>query len=74
MGPSGSGKTTLLNVLARRSTKAKSIEGSILVNGRPLTKSEFRQASCLVNQEEVFIGGLSVYETLSFPSRLARYG
>ncbi|OBT55673.1 hypothetical protein VE04_06922 [Pseudogymnoascus sp. 24MN13] len=74
MGPSGSGKTTLLNVLARRSTKAKSIEGSILVNGRQLTKSEFRQASCLVNQEEVFIGGLSVYETLSFPSRLARYG
>jgi ABC-type multidrug transport system ATPase subunit len=71
MGPSGSGKTTLLNVLARRPAKARSIEGTILINGRYLSHSDFRQVSSFVEQQEAFIGGLTVFETLSFSSRLA---
>ncbi|KAK7417017.1 hypothetical protein QQZ08_011775 [Neonectria magnoliae] len=71
MGPSGCGKTTLLNVLARRPTNAGNAESEVLVNGSRLSRSEFREISCFVEQEDALIGSLTVRETLEFSSRLA---
>lgn len=71
MGPSGCGKTTLLNVLAGRPTNASGVEGSVLVNGVKPSRSEFRQISCFVEQEDALIGSLTVRETLLFTSRLS---
>ncbi|KAK1674484.1 P-loop containing nucleoside triphosphate hydrolase protein [Colletotrichum godetiae] len=71
MGPSGCGKTTLLNVLAGRPTNASSVSGSVLVNGVKPSRSQFRQMSCFVEQEDALIGSLTVRETLSFTSRLS---
>ncbi|KAL3953725.1 hypothetical protein ACCO45_011681 [Purpureocillium lilacinum] len=71
MGPSGCGKTTLLNVLAGRPTNASKVESDILVNGKHVSKSDFRQISCFVEQEDALIGSLTVRETLDFSSRLS---
>ncbi|KPM46008.1 hypothetical protein AK830_g531 [Neonectria ditissima] len=71
MGPSGCGKTTLLNVLARRPTNASNVDSEVFVNGSRLSRSEFRQISCFVEQEDALIGSLTVRETLEFSSRLA---
>ncbi|KAL0931003.1 ABC transporter [Colletotrichum truncatum] len=71
MGPSGCGKTTLLNVLAGRPTNASNVEGSVLVNGVRASRSDFRQISCFVEQEDALIGSLTVRETLLFTSRLS---
>ncbi|KXH27118.1 ABC transporter [Colletotrichum nymphaeae SA-01] len=71
MGPSGCGKTTLLNVLAGRPTNASSVSGSVLVNGAKPSRSQFRQMSCFVEQEDALIGSLTVRETLLFTSRLS---
>jgi ABC-type multidrug transport system ATPase subunit len=43
MGPSGSGKTTLLSVLGGRPPKLLEAEGSVKVNGRPLSKAGRRR-------------------------------
>lgn len=43
MGPSGSGKTTLLSVLGGRPPKLLEAEGSVRVNGRPLSKAGRRR-------------------------------
>ncbi|KFY93788.1 hypothetical protein V500_03528, partial [Pseudogymnoascus sp. VKM F-4518 (FW-2643)] len=69
----GSGKTTLLNVLARRPSKYRSIDGSILVNGSSVSQSAFRKISCFVEQQDALIGALTVFETLSFTSRLTTF-
>lgn len=71
MGPSGCGKTTLLNVLAGRPTNASSVSGSVHVNGAKPSRSQFRQMSCFVEQEDALIGSLTVRETLLFTSRLS---
>lgn len=71
MGPSGCGKTTLLNVLARRSTNASTVEANVHINGNTVSRSEFRQMSCFVEQEDALIGSLTVRETLEFSARLA---
>jgi ABC-type multidrug transport system ATPase subunit len=71
MGPSGCGKTTLLNVLASRPTGAQKVEATVLVNGSKPSKTDFRQMSCFVEQEDALIGSLTVRETLHFASRLA---
>ncbi|KAH7143896.1 P-loop containing nucleoside triphosphate hydrolase protein [Dactylonectria macrodidyma] len=71
MGPSGCGKTTLLNVLARRPTNSSNVEAEVLINGSTLSRSQFREISCFVEQEDALIGALTVRETLEFSSRLA---
>ncbi|KAK5988977.1 ABC transporter G family member 1 [Cladobotryum mycophilum] len=71
MGPSGCGKTTLLNVLARRPTNAATVESNVLVNGKKLSTSQFRQITSFVEQEDALIGALTVQETLDFSSRLS---
>ena len=71
MGPSGSGKTTLLNVLARRSTGTGTTTGNVLTSGTYLPKSEFRDFSSYVEQEDALIGSLTVRETVDFSARLS---
>ncbi|KGQ06168.1 ABC transporter G family member 15 [Beauveria bassiana D1-5] len=68
----GSGKTTLLKVLARRPNHAVSVQGSVLVNGRALSQTNFRHISAFVEQHEVLTGGLSVAESLLTNLRLAK--
>ena len=72
MGPSGSGKTTLLNVLAHRiATSSARVEGNLLVNGQAPTLAQFQALSSYVEQEDVLLGSLTVYETLDFAARIA---
>lgn len=72
LGPSGSGKTTLLNVLARRvPTTSSKIEGQVLVDGRQLSKQDFRKVTSYVEQEDALIGSLTARETIDFAARLS---
>lgn len=74
LGPSGSGKTSLIQIIAGRikSTNSLShrVSGSIKVNDKELTTTEFRRVSGLVTQEDVFEGCLTVEETLYFKAAL----
>lgn len=68
MGASGAGKSTLLDVLAGRKTGGK-IEGNILLNGKE--KDEFfARLSGYVEQFNVFIPTLTVYETVRFSANM----
>lgn len=70
MGPSGCGKTTLMNILADRPTKATNVKSDVLINGSKISKSDFRQLSRFVEQDDALIGALTVKETIYFSSRL----
>eukprot|EP00668_Euglena_longa_P005025 GGOE01005897.1.p1 GENE.GGOE01005897.1~~GGOE01005897.1.p1 ORF type:complete len:1434 (+),score=386.07 GGOE01005897.1:581-4303(+) len=69
MGPSGAGKTTLLDVLAGWKTKG-TIEGDILINGRPKEQRSFSQISGYVEQFNCQLELLTVVESLEFSARL----
>ncbi|KAG8825867.1 hypothetical protein FRC17_008487 [Serendipita sp. 399] len=69
MGPSGAGKSTLLDILARRQ-KRGTVGGTTLVNGRAVTDSEFRRVVGYVDQEDVLMSTLTVYETVLYSALL----
>lgn len=69
MGASGSGKSSLLDILAHRS-KIGSVNGSILINGRPVTPSQVRHVSGYVDQEDTLMETLTVYETVLYSALL----
>ncbi|KAG8166303.1 hypothetical protein JTE90_005108, partial [Oedothorax gibbosus] len=69
MGSSGAGKTTLLNVLTNRNLRMLDIEGDVLVNGHVAGDSISRM-SAYIQQEDLFIGTLTVKEHLIFQSLL----
>lgn len=73
MGPSGAGKTCLLNVLAHRNLGTLQVQGSVRVNQGPVTKEFMRSACAYVQQEDCFIGSLTVKEHLIF-SAILRMG
>lgn len=68
MGSSGAGKTTLLDVLAQRKTEG-TIEGSIHVDGRPLTLS-FQRSAGYCEQLDVHEALATVREALEFSALL----
>ncbi|KAK1511382.1 menadione-induced gene-12 [Colletotrichum costaricense] len=68
MGSSGAGKTTLLDVLAQRKTEGR-INGSVLVNGRPLPVS-FQRSTGYVEQLDVHEPFATVREALEFSALL----
>jgi ABC-type multidrug transport system ATPase subunit len=68
MGSSGAGKTTLLDVLAQRKTEG-SINGSILVDGRPLSIS-FQRSAGYCEQLDVHEPLATVREALEFSALL----
>ncbi|CAN6624221.1 hypothetical protein TRVA0_009S03026 [Trichomonascus vanleenenianus] len=63
MGGSGAGKTTLLDILARK-TKRGRTEGEVYVNGRTYSKSQYRRVIGFVDQEDLLLPTLTVYETI----------
>ncbi|SPO04637.1 probable ATP-binding cassette multidrug transport protein; ABC transporter [Cephalotrichum gorgonifer] len=68
MGSSGAGKTTLLDVLAQRKTEG-TINGSILVDGRPLPVS-FQRSAGYCEQLDVHEPYATVREALEFSALL----
>ncbi|PLB36892.1 putative ABC multidrug transporter [Aspergillus candidus] len=68
MGSSGAGKTTLLDVLAQRKTTG-TINGSILVDGRPLPVS-FQRSAGYCEQLDVHEPFATVREALEFSALL----
>lgn len=69
MGPSGAGKSTLLDILARRQKRGV-VQGTSLVNGRSVTDSEFKRVVGYVDQEDVLMSTLTVYETVLYSALL----
>ncbi|XP_055683570.1 ATP-binding cassette subfamily G member 4 [Lutzomyia longipalpis] len=68
LGPSGAGKTTLLNILT--GFKSKGVEGSILINGAPRDKNDFRNKSSYILQNFPMLGNLTTLETLKIAADL----
>ncbi len=66
MGASGAGKTSLLNVLTFRNTGKLRVSGERCLNGVPLTPDMLTAVSAYVQQEDLFIGSLTVREHLIF--------
>ncbi|XP_065053013.1 protein white-like isoform X1 [Rhopilema esculentum] len=69
MGASGAGKTTLMNTLAHQNISMLDISGSIKVNGQEIGK-KMKTISAYVQQEDLFIGTLTVREHLIFQALL----
>eukprot|EP00850_Spirogloea_muscicola_P005525 SM000025S08420 [mRNA] locus=s25:636056:639886:- [translate_table: standard] len=68
VGPSGAGKSTFLDAVAGR-IDPRSLQGSILVNGKEVD-SGFKRQSGYVMQDDALFPMLSVRETLLFSARL----
>ena len=67
MGASGAGKTTLLNVINFRNRGNLKISGQVKVNGQEVSSSAtLAGISGYVQQEDLFIGTMTVRETLRF--------
>jgi ABC-type multidrug transport system ATPase subunit/ABC-type multidrug transport system permease subunit len=69
MGASGAGKTTLLNILTHRRSGKLKISTDVRINGRKM-KRDISGISAFVQQEELFIGSLTVREHLRFHAML----
>ncbi|ENN81632.1 hypothetical protein YQE_01995, partial [Dendroctonus ponderosae] len=66
LGSSGAGKTTLLNALTFRSAKNITVTGTRCVNGTTVNSKALTSLSAYVQQDELFIGSLTVKEHLRF--------
>ncbi|KAF4532329.1 hypothetical protein B566_EDAN003632 [Ephemera danica] len=66
MGSSGAGKTTLLNTLTFRSPRQLDVCGLRAINGEPATSETLTALSAYVQQDDLFIGTLTVREHLVF--------
>ncbi|KAK6747009.1 hypothetical protein RB195_000323 [Necator americanus] len=69
MGASGAGKTTLLNTLLSRNLRGLTIDGTVAVNGNVIGR-EITAISGYAQQEEMFVGTLTVREYLMIQARL----
>ena len=65
MGSSGCGKSTLLNALSGKTNKDMTNTGEIFANGEKLGRDIAHIAS-YIQQEDLFIGTMTVRETLQF--------
>nr|QEO19117.1 white [Mesovelia mulsanti] len=66
MGSSGAGKTTLLNTLMFRSASNVNVSGIRALNGIPVNGRTLASLSAYVQQDDLFIGTLTVREHLIF--------
>ncbi|KAM3961766.1 LOW QUALITY PROTEIN: eye pigment precursor family transporter white [Aphomia sociella] len=66
MGSSGAGKTTLLNTLTFRTPSGVVSSGTRALNGQPATPEALTALSAYVQQQDLFIGTLTVREHLIF--------
>ncbi|AET04760.1 putative pleiotropic drug resistance protein PDR/CDR [Medicago truncatula] len=67
VGPSGAGKSSLLEILAGKHRPQK---GSVLLNQKPVDKSQFRKLSGYVTQKDTLFPLLTVEETMMFSAKL----
>eukprot|EP00931_Biecheleriopsis_adriatica_P008404 TRINITY_DN109599_c0_g1_i1.p1 TRINITY_DN109599_c0_g1~~TRINITY_DN109599_c0_g1_i1.p1 ORF type:complete len:625 (+),score=149.82 TRINITY_DN109599_c0_g1_i1:59-1933(+) len=73
MGPSGAGKTSLLNVLAgriRSKGAGQRVEGSMLLDGNPISGSSLRKRIAYVMQQDLLTPTQTPREALLFSARL----
>ena len=70
MSSSGAGKTTLMNVLAHRNISQMEVSGTVEVNDHPIGL-HINTMSAYVQQDDLFIGSLTVREHLTFQVSLA---
>ena len=68
-GSSGAGKSTLMNVLTKRNIKGLTISGRVQVNGVQINEN-ISKISAYIQQNDVFVGALTVLEHLQFHARL----
>ena len=66
MGASGAGKTTLLNILNFRNKGSLKIEGDVKINGKKADWDLISRYSGYVQQDDLFIGTMTVREHLTF--------
>nr|AIN44121.1 white-like protein [Laodelphax striatellus] len=66
MGSSGAGKTTLLNSLTFRNSQDLLVSGQRAINGIPVTANTLASLSAYVQQDDLFVGTLTVREHLVF--------
>ncbi|RZB77475.1 ABC transmembrane transporter white, partial [Asbolus verrucosus] len=66
LGSSGAGKTTLLNALTFQSSSNVIVSGIRCVNGIPVSSKTLTSQSAYVQQDDLFIGNLTVKEHLIF--------
>lgn len=66
MGASGAGKTTLLNCLTFRNTGKLNIIGERYLNGSIVNPDSLARISSYNQQNDLFVGTLTVKETLRF--------
>ncbi|KAF7822211.1 ABC transporter G family member 17-like [Senna tora] len=69
MGPSGAGKSTFLDAVAGRIAQG-SLEGSVRVDGKPVTTSYMKMVSSYVMQDDQLFPMLTVSETLMFAAEV----
>lgn len=70
VGASGSGKTTLLNFLNKFNQTKLKFAGDVRVNGELISAKNMPLISAFVQQQDLFIGTLTVYEHLRFQAYL----
>jgi ABC-type multidrug transport system ATPase subunit len=70
MGSSGAGKTTLLNVLTLQSKAEVEVFGNIASNGKRVNANILTSQLAYVQQNDLFIGTLTVKEHLIFQALL----
>ncbi|XP_065564750.1 protein white-like isoform X2 [Artemia franciscana] len=70
MGASGAGKTTLLNVLTCRRLYNLQVRGEVYLNGIPVNPDSLTRVSAYIQQEDNFVGVLTVREHLEFQANL----
>ncbi|XP_075237816.1 uncharacterized protein LOC142334036 [Lycorma delicatula] len=66
MGSSGTGKTTLLNSLTFRNSSNLIVTGHRAINGVPVSSKILASISAYIQQDDLFIGTLTVREHLIF--------
>ncbi|KAK0174891.1 hypothetical protein PV327_010606 [Microctonus hyperodae] len=66
MGSSGAGKTTLLNAMTFHTNRGMTVTGTMAANGRHITPSILTSRTAYVQQDDLFVGTLTVKEHLLF--------
>lgn len=66
---SGAGKSTLMNVLTFRNSGDLKLDGEIRVNGVKVNKPKISNISAYVQQDDLFVGTMTVREQLTFRVR-----
>ncbi|XP_043270410.1 pleiotropic drug resistance protein TUR2-like [Venturia canescens] len=66
MGSSGAGKTTLLNTLTFRPARGITVSGMMAANGQRVSPSVLISRTAYVQQDDLFVGTLTVKEHLLF--------